>query len=134
MMLPHNTVVAIADGEGLVLYRNAGNEAALSLSPIAAPSLHPANPGSGGRHRSSTANPDNRLREEDGYAAAVAHWLNRESAAGRITDLMVIAAARTLGELRHHYDPQLRNRLVGEIGKDLMGRSAAEIAAAIEAL
>ena len=133
MMIPHNTVVAIADGEDLVLFRNAGSEAALNLLRVPTPSLRPTNAGSGGRHRSSTANPDNRLQQEDGYAAAVAHWLNRESAAGRIDGLMVIAAARTLGELRQHYDPRLRSRLIGEISKDLIGRSADEIGAAIAA-
>ena len=133
MMLRHNTVVAVVDGESVALFRNTGDEAAIELSPLAAPALHLNGHGSGGRHRSSTANPDNRLQEEDGHAAAVAHWLNREAAGNGISDLLVIAPARTLGELRRHYDPHLRTRLVAEISKELVGRPASEIEAAISA-
>ena len=133
MMLRHNTVVALVDGESVALFRNTGDEVRIELSPLAPPALRLNGHGSGGRHRSSTANPDNRLQEEDGHAAAVAQWLNREAAVNGITELVVIAAARTLGELRLHYDLHLRTRLTGEISKELVGHAASEIEAAIRA-
>jgi phosphoglycerate dehydrogenase-like enzyme len=47
------------------------------------------------------------------------------------SDYIVVAAPRTLGELRHHWHAKLKDVLVGEIAKDLTGSSAAQIEAAI---
>ncbi len=133
MLLPHNTIVAVADGQSLSLFRNVGTEAAPSLAAVESPALHVNGHGSGVRHRSSTANPDDRRQEEDGYAASVARWLNREILSGRIGHLMMIATPKTLGELRLHYHRGLQGKLVGEIAKELSGRSAAVVEAAIAA-
>ncbi|WP_080512143.1 host attachment protein [Mesorhizobium japonicum] len=53
--------------------------------------------------------------------------LNRQVLGGQIANLIVIAAPRTLGELRKHYHQKLSAVLVGEIPKDLTRRSAQEI-------
>ncbi|MGO4637757.1 host attachment protein [Mesorhizobium sp. 2RAF45] len=53
--------------------------------------------------------------------------LNRQVLGGQIANLIVIAAPRTLGELRKHYHQKRSAVLVGEIPKDLTRRSAQEI-------
>ena len=129
MILPNGATVAVADGETLSLFRNGGHEGGISLKGIAAPELNGAD--SGTSHRSSAANPDDRTQSEDGYAAGSAAWLNKQVLEGKIAALMVIAAPRTLGELRKHYHKQLQAVLVGELAKDLVGHSVADIEAAV---
>ncbi|WP_242154832.1 host attachment protein [Sphingomonas sp. BAUL-RG-20F-R05-02] len=43
----------------------------------------------------------------------------------------MIAAPRTLGELRKHYHKTLEAKLVGEVSKDLTGHTTADIEKAI---
>jgi protein required for attachment to host cells len=46
---------------------------------------------------------------------------------GKISDLVVIAAPRTLGELRKHYHKTLETKLLGEVPKDLTGHGIEDI-------
>ena len=133
MQLPKGTTVAVADGEILKLFRNTGD--ATNPKLIALPGLDASsdNKGSGARHQSSSANPDNSQVEEDSFAAGIAGLLNRQVLDGKVTDLIVIAAPRTLGELRKHYHNKLSATLVGEISKDLTGHSVQDIEKAIAA-
>ena len=131
MMLPHNTTVAVVDGQSLNLFHNGGHESELALKAAPSPVLHAGNAGSGGRHQSSSGNPDNSHQSEDAFAAAAAGWLNRQVLDGKIEALVVIAAPKTLGELRKHYHKQLEAVLEGELSKDLVGRPIAEVEAAI---
>ena len=131
MLLPHNSVVAVADGTSLKLYRNAGREGDLSLEAIESPTLHSGGPSSGGRHHSSTANPDHRLLDEDAFAASAAAWLQSEVTAGRIASLFVIASPRTLGEMRKHYSTTLEAALVGEAAKELVNHNVDDVAAVV---
>lgn len=129
MNLPSGAMVAVVDGEKFVLFKNTGH-AAIELTPEPTPAIEERASGSPGRH-SSEANPDNDTQAEDGFAVGVAGVLNKWALAGQFDDLLVIAAPRTLGELRKHWHKELSARLVGEIGKDLTGHSADQIAAAI---
>ncbi len=61
----------------------------------------------------------------------VAEVLNKWSVTNKIDELLVIAAPKTLGELRKHWHKDLQSKLVGEIAKDLTGHSTDQIAAAI---
>ena len=132
MLLPHGTVVALVDGEKFELYRNAGDEAEPELAALATPALDESNHGSGGRHYSSSGNPAGHQLDEDAHAAGAAAWLNQQVLAHKIETLVVIAAPRTLGEMRRHYHKQLSAALVGEISKDLLGRSSADILTALQ--
>lgn len=133
MLLPHGTVIALADGKKFELYRNGGNEAEPTLTALPAPKLDEHNHGSGGRHYSSSGNPQAHLLEEDAHAAGVAAWLNSQVLSHKIEHLVVIAAPRTLGELRRHYHKQTEHALVGELSKDLVGRQPPDIIAALRA-
>ncbi|MEW9808255.1 host attachment protein [Mesorhizobium marinum] len=131
MILPNNAVVAVVDGKRMRLFRNAGREPHIELVDLPSPELEPAKAGSGSRHRSSSANPDDRRQAEDDFAAAVADHLNGEALADRIEQLVIIADPRTLGELRRHFHDVLEKRLIGQLAKDLSGRPPEAIKAAI---
>jgi len=66
MILPNGTIVAVADGTTLKLFRNKGMETRLDLVFLDDPAVAPINPGSGARHRSDSANPDRGRPAEDG--------------------------------------------------------------------
>ena len=127
MQLPLGATVAVADGEKLHLYRNTSDGAHPKLEALPAAAIGGDNKGSGGRHHNSAANPDASQIEEDGFSAGVASYLNREVLSGQVSALAVIAAPKTLGELRKHYHKQLSAVLVGEIAKDLTGHSQSDI-------
>lgn len=131
MILPNDATVAVADGERLRLFRNKAAEPHVRLVAVETPELTAVNAGSGSRHRSSTANPDETRLGEDGFAAAAADHLNRQVLAGAVGPLFVIADPRTLGEMRRHYHAELRSRLVGELAKDLAGHGVEAIVATL---
>ena len=127
MKLPKNAVIAVADGETLNLYRNTGEESAPALTALPDADVDTTNKGSGGRHQSSSANPSDSQQDEDGFAAGIAALLNKRILDGKIDNLVIVAAPRTLGELRKHYHKSLESNLVGEIAKDLTGHSIKDI-------
>ncbi|BCM20915.1 host attachment protein [Mesorhizobium sp. J8] len=132
MILNNDTLVAITDGENLRLFQSKGHQPHIDLVEIEDPILEIAHAGSGGRHRSSTANPDeSRLREDD-FAGSVAAYLNEKAHQKDCAHILVIADPRTLGELRRHYQPPLNAKLVGEIAKDFIKHSMMSIKSAIQ--
>lgn len=130
MNLPNGALVAVVDGGQLALFKNTGHADAV-LTTVEVPALPERLSGSSA-YRSSPANPDNDTQAEDGHATGVAEMLNSWALSGKFEALLVIAAPRTLGELRKHWHKNLQAKLIGEINKDLAGRSTSEIAAAIE--
>ncbi|MEO0033554.1 MAG: hypothetical protein RIS94_3312 [Pseudomonadota bacterium] len=130
MLLPHGTVIAVVDGEGWDLYRNAGNEAAPELSKIESPALEEGNHSVGG-HGASRSRTSPHQQDEAAHAVAVAEWLNRQVSGHKIEHLVVIAPPKTLGELRHRWSKPVENALLGEIAKDLIGRQPADLIAAL---
>ncbi|NKE44560.1 host cell attachment protein [Roseomonas frigidaquae] len=133
MQLPNNAYVAVVDGEKLQLFRNDGDAGSLQLAEMQPPAVDSDNKGAGGRHASSSANPDDSQQDEDGHAAGVAAMLNQQVMAGHIESLVIIAAPRTLGELRKHYHKTLSAKLLGEIAKDLTGHSMKDVEATVAA-
>jgi len=132
MLLPHGAVVVVVDGSKLDLFRNVGNEAAPELTPMVPPKLDEHSKDSGARHHTSSANPTGHQLGEDAHAAAVGNWLNNEVLVRRIQHLVVVAAPRTLGELRRHYSKSMQAALVGELHKDLAGRSGKDVLEALQ--
>jgi len=132
MLIPHGTLVAVADGSGLSLYRNSGTEIAPKLSPLPTPKLDPHSKDSGKRHRASLANPDSHIREEDSLAAAIAEWLNQQALEGKLEHVAVVAPAKFLGEMRRNYHKALQAKLVVELVKDLRERPPEQIEAELK--
>lgn len=131
MILSNGTLVAVTDGERLRLFHNKGHEPHLDLVEVEDPVLEIGRAGSGGRHRSSTANPDEARLREDDFAGSVAAYLNHQALQEVCEHILVIADPRTLGEMRKHYQPSLNAKLVGEIGKDFVKHSVASIRNAV---
>jgi protein required for attachment to host cells len=129
MQLAHGTIVAVADGEKLTLYRNGGGDTTPQLTAIGTPGVGDDNIASGGRHHSSAANPDDAQLVEDGHAGAVASLINKMALEGEIDALVVVAPPKTLGELRKHWHKVTAGKITGEVGKEMTGASIADIAA-----
>lgn len=130
MILSAGTLVAVVDGEKLALFHNTGHQS-VELTPQPTPEIAERASGAAGRG-SSEANPDNDTRAEDGFAVGVAEVLNKMVLSHKVEHLLVIAAPKTLGQLRKGWHKETTARLVGEISKDLTGHTPAQIAAAIE--
>jgi protein required for attachment to host cells len=130
MQLAHDTLVAVIDGEKFTLFRNSGSVAEPKLSAVANPDLGDADAiPSGGRHHSSSANPDDRQLVEDGHSAAVADQLNKMALKGEIGSIVIVSTRKALGEMRKHFDKTLQAKIVAEVAKEMTGRTADEIAA-----
>ena len=127
MIVPNDTVIAVADGGRLRLFRNRAAEPRIDLEELAGAQLETNNEGSGARHRNSPANPDRTRLEEDDHASAIADHLNRNVLGGAIENLVVIADPRTLGEMRRSFHPATAAVLIGEIARDLTGHSIDKI-------
>jgi protein required for attachment to host cells len=133
MKIPKGAIVAVSDGETLNLFHNTGDEGAPKLTALPDAAVSTENKGSGGRHQSSSANPSDSQQDEDSFAAGTAALLNKRVLDGKIDHLIVVAAPRTLGELRKHYHKALSAVLVGEVTKDLTGHSVADVEKTIAA-
>lgn len=133
MDIPQNTVIAVADGEKLSLFRNEGDAQNVKLKPLPEADVDSSKIPSGARHSSSSANPDDSQQDEDGFSAGIADMLNKKVLGGNIKGLIVVAAPRTLGEMRKGYHKSLSDVLLGELDKDLTGHSIQEIEKALAA-
>ncbi len=140
MDIPHNAHVLVIDGSKVLLFRNDGGVADPELCLVthseeestATRDQGTSQPGKtqagGGDARSGYEQTDFHQQDEDRFAAEAAEMLKREVLAGRIQTLIVVAAPRTLGELRKHYHAEVQKRVIGEISKDIVGRPTHEIA------
>ena len=130
MIISTGTLVAVVDGEKLALFHNTGHQS-VELTPRPTPAIAERASGVAGRI-SSGANPGNDTQAEDGFAMGVADELNKLVLNHKVEHLLVIAAPKTMGQLRKGWHKETAARVVGEISKDLTGHSAEQIAAAIE--
>ena len=132
MKLPNGATIAVADGEKLNIFRNAGDEAGLELVAVPHGNIAEGAGTSMGR-QASAANPDHGQAGEDQFAAGVVQHLNQQVLSGTMKSVLIVAAPRALGEMRKHYHKALSAVLVGEIPKDLTGHSLSDIQKAIAA-
>ena len=133
MRLPNDTLVAVADGEKLHLFRTAGNEDRPKLKSAGQPHVEGSDHSAGSRHKSSASNPDEGQDAQDMHAAAVAEFLNKAAQRNEFEHAVVIAPAKMLGELRKHYHKAFEGKLLKELHKDLTGQGSDVIADALEA-
>jgi protein required for attachment to host cells len=133
MLIPHGTIVAIVDGAHFALLRNSGDEAEPVLEAHVMPVIDLHGHASGGQHgHLSGHDPASQVIEAQ-HSGAVVQWLNHEVLEHRLTDLIIIASPRTLGELRPHYHGQLKQILRCELAKDMAGRTGTEVLAVLRA-
>lgn len=134
MKIPPKAHVAVIDGKRFILLRNGSDAQHPDLANPQEPELDKTNK-SQGKHRHSITTSQNAGNDLDeaAHVAAAAAWLNHAVLTQKIDDLVVVADARSLGELRRHYHKELESRLVGEVAKALTSRPVEEIQRAIEA-
>lgn len=135
MIVPHNSVVLVADGRKMLFLRNAGDALYPRLEVETAaeqPDRYTRDIGSDapgrtspgiGPGRSAIEQVDYHQQEEDRFAADAADMLNRRALRGDYDHLFVVAPPRTLGELRKRYHKEVGTRLKAEVAKDLTGHS-----------
>lgn len=134
MKLPAKSHVAVVDGETFKLFRNDGQMFEPELRAEESPSLDVTNFSAGVKHQDDVGQRHGRTDlNELAHGAAVAEWLNERAIANDLTDVLVIADPKTLGEMRRHYHTELKQRLVGEIDKTLTGEPTSAIEKAIVA-
>ena len=132
MRLPSNAHVAIVDGENFTVMRNTGQPLEPKLGSAAKPDLSATNYSAGVKHQDNAGQQLGRTDlEELAHGAAATEWLNAKAIAGDISDILVIADPKTLGEMRRHYHGELKKRLVGEIDKTMTGEPTDRIEQAI---
>jgi protein required for attachment to host cells len=146
MRVPHNSYVLVADGAKLLFFRNEGDADALDLKVVDAEQQadpadrdiktdlagqKPGSPGAGGGSTAGEA--DFHQQAEDRFAADAAARINRAALDGAFEQLIIVAAPKTLGELRKHYAKQLAPKILAEIAKDLTGQPVDRIEAALQA-
>lgn len=143
MEIPRKAHVLVIDGRKLLLFENTGGGASPKLSVVRhrehdSTATHDQGADHAGQTqsrvgavRSGYEQTDFHQQDEDRFAAEAADLMKREVLAGHIEALVIVAAPRTLGELRKHYHPEVARRVVGEIAKDMAGHTTEDIAAAV---
>ena len=132
MLVPHDTMIAVADGEKLHLFRATGNDARPNIRPAGHPQVTGSNHSGGARHGSSAANPDEQQDAEDVYAAATVAMLNEAAQANTFDHAVVIAPPKMLGEMRKHYGKSFAAKLLKEIPKDMTGQMLEQIVTTLQ--
>jgi protein required for attachment to host cells len=133
MRLPQNTIIAVADGKNLTLFQTEGDAANVKLKAMPSAEIYSTEIFPGGRHSSNSAHPRDSQQKDDAFSNGVADILNKLVCDGTIKSLVVVAALRTLGDMRNSYHKSLSDILVGELDKDLTGHSLQDIEKAIAA-
>lgn len=131
MFYPHDTIVAVTDGQNLRVFRNTGDDRRMELLELPKPDVHAHIHGATRAHHTSGANETERHLQEDSYAAATAAWLNSQVITGHVKHVFIVAPARTLGELRRHYHQKLKDVLLGELNKEHIHDTAAQLQEAL---
>ena len=132
MIVPQNATIAVVDGENFNLYRNKGGEGqSIELTELRQHDSEDRNSASG--RSSSAANPAAKQMEEDAFGKGVTEKLNKMVLENRIEALIIIAAPRSLGEMRRNYHAKLQDVLLAEIDKTLTNASIEEIERALSA-
>ena len=131
LKLHPNALVVVADGGKLNLFENTGAGGEISLKALPHAALEAHSGGSGGRHHDTSAEHAHGQVEEDDFAAAVAAHLDTVVAAGATREIVLVAAPKTLGELRRRMSKAAAAAVVGELAKDLTGHAVKDVEHAV---
>lgn len=135
----HGTWVVVADGKKALLLHNTGSAVEPDLQVLYKDvQVNPPTSAQGterpGRNadpvygKSAMENTDWHQIAEDKFAHTVAGWVNAAALEKEFETLVVVAPARTLGELRKHFHKETQSRIIQEVDKDLTRHTVAEIA------
>lgn len=138
--LPHDALVFIGDGRKALFLRNAGDEKFPDLrTERVFADDNPATreqgtdkPGramesAGTGRRSTMEQTDWHHLEEHRFVARVAAALEEVVREGHVPALLIAAPPKTLADLRRAFPPDVKAKIVAEVGKDLTKHPVGEI-------
>ncbi|MEH3037193.1 MAG: host attachment family protein [Sphingomonas adhaesiva] len=140
MQVPHQSVVMVVDGRKLLFLRNEGDADYPNLqvehaeernNPADREQKTDAAGQASSTQQGTMGEVDFHQQEEDRFAADAADLLKRRALANDFEKLIIVAAPKTLGELRKHYHKEVEQRLAGEVSKDLTGHPIPDIEQAL---
>lgn len=141
MTLSHDTLVLVADVRKALFLRNEGDKQRIDLRTAAHREREdrkdgdiktaPAGraPGGNGFGGGTMSEPDFHQQEEDRFAKELSEKVNAMALAGEFDELVVVAPARTMGELRPLWHKEVQHRLKGEHVKEMTDRPIKDIKA-----
>lgn len=142
MLIPHATLIMVADGANMQVFRNSGTDSAPNLVPLCeddrkierTSALGSDRPGrafqSASPARSSYETADYHQVEEDRFAKEASQRL--EALLNDDVPGILIAAPRFLGVMRLNLGAKTRSRLLAEIDKDYAQRPVKDIEMMLE--
>jgi protein required for attachment to host cells len=139
MHIDQDTLVMVADGRKILVFRNKGGRALPQLeaetvryqdNPAdrdqASDAAGRASSPLGGR-QSAVEQVNFHDLEQHRFAVEAVDMLNRRALANDFEKLIIVAPPATLGDMRKYYHKTVQDRLVGEIAKDLANHPVPEI-------
>lgn len=127
--IPAGTLVVVADGEGARVFRNIGDERAVSLQQQDL--LELMNMNDDGPAGSMPTESTGQQLDEATFAKQLALRLNAAALKGEYDHLVLIADPQTLGQMRPLLHKETEQRMVAEIGKTLTNSPLADIERAL---
>jgi protein required for attachment to host cells len=115
--LPLDALVVVADGEGARVFRNRGEQGAVSLHQYDL--LELMNMNDDGPARSMPGESTSRQLDEATFAKQLAKGLNDAALKQQYEHLVLVADPTTLGRVRPLLHKEAMQRLLAEVGKDL---------------
>jgi protein required for attachment to host cells len=139
MNIPNEALVLVGDGRKALFLRNRGTQANPEL--VLEHEIEQDNPptreqgtdrpgrkpGNDGVSRSAIEETDWHQRAEQQFAANLAKRLYEMGHAHEYQALVVVAPPRMLGDLRAALHPEVAQRVIGEVPKDLLSHSLPEL-------
>ena len=128
MKIPHQALIAIANGEQFKLMRNIGTPFEPRLEHVRDLDLELTNFSAGVRHQDHAGQRNGSTDiDELAHGAAIAEWLNGQALNGKLDDIVIAADPKTLGQIRQRCHKELKDRVVGEVAKDLTNQPLPQI-------
>jgi protein required for attachment to host cells len=128
-MLAHNALVVVADGHSARFFRNTA-KVGVELDP--AGHLTPRRLAEEGASGAQPEDMSPRDQDEATFAKQLAQRLNQMALARDFDEVVIIADPTTLGQMRHSYHAELKQRITRELAKRLNDASTDQIAAALD--
>ena len=112
-MIPHNTLVIVADGRAARMFRNQGDESGLKLHQTRQLDTSDAMESS-----PSGSQPQDNDVGEAAFAKMLADRINRSALRNGFEHLVLVADPTTLGEIRPQLHKEVAQRMLAEVSKD----------------
>lgn len=135
--------VLVGDGRRALFFQNHGDAELLDLRVVETriddnPSTREQGTDKPGRSftsfspgRSAVENTNWHELEEERFARAMAERINKAAESGELSEIVIVAPPRALGEIRKELSSKAQGKVVGELAKDLTRHPLKEIEQAL---